>query len=350
MSDLEQRYAIKFCGRLGYNASKVQDLLQLAYGEGAYKKTAVCKWHKRFLEGRETVEDDDRAGRPQTGTNDNVMRRVQEVLEEDRRLSVSDVAARVGISTGTAYTVITEQLSMSRVCARWVPHRLTDEQMQRRVATSRLMLNLRFQLGEAFLRSIVTGDETWIYFYDPETKQQSSIWKTSEEPTPTKVKTSRATKKVMFAIFFDAEGLLLVHEIPQGTTVNGQAYKDILQVLVAQVRRKRPQYQAGQWRLLHDNAPAHTSHLVIEYLASQKIEMLEHPPYSPDLAPCDFYLFPKTKKLLRGRRFQTLNEVRGALNEALRTVAKEGLYRAFLKWEERLNACIEAEGRYFEKE
>lgn len=74
------------------------------------------------------------------------------------------------------------------------------------------------------------------------------------------------------------------------------------------------------------------------------------PPYSPDLAPCDFFLFPKMKKLLRGRRFTDEKDVRAAVDDSLRHVCKDGLDHVFEKWETRLHLSIEHEGHYFKKE
>ena len=72
----------------------------------------------------------------------------------------------------------------------------------------------------------------------------------------------------------------------------------------------RPQLWApGDWQLHHDNVPAHASHLVQRFLVKQQIIQVTQPPYSPDLAPCDFWLFPKLKSLLKGKRFQTISEI-----------------------------------------
>jgi histone-lysine N-methyltransferase SETMAR len=76
------------------------------------------------------------------------------------------------------------------------------------------------------------------------------------------------------------------------------------------VRRKRPEmWKNGNWLLHLDNAPAHTSHVVREFLTKNNVTTVTHPAYSPDLAPCDFYVFPKMKLRLKGRRFASIEEV-----------------------------------------
>jgi histone-lysine N-methyltransferase SETMAR len=84
--------------------------------------------------------------------------------------------------------------------------------------------------------------------------------------------------------------------VPEGQTVNQVYYKEVLIILHERVRRKRPEiWKKGSWILHHDNAPAHNALSVKTFLAMHKIPVLEHPSYSPDLAPCDFLLFPKIK-------------------------------------------------------
>ena len=101
--------------------------------------------------------------------------------------------------------------------------------------------------------------------------------------------------------------------VPPGQTVNQQFYLEVLRGLRENVRRKRPElWRSGDWFLNHDNAPAHTALSVTWYLASLGWTIVPHPPYSPDLAPCDFFLFPTMKKTLKGKRFATMEEVKTA--------------------------------------
>jgi transposase len=77
------------------------------------------------------------------------------------------------------------------------------------------------------------------------------------------------------------------------------------------VRRKRPEaWTKKTWMLHHDNAPPHTLLLIREFLAKQEKIVVPQPPYSPDLAPANFFLFPKLKSTLKGRRFKTVEEIK----------------------------------------
>jgi len=89
-----------------------------------------------------------------------------------------------------------------------------------------------------------------------------------------------------------------VHKVfvPSGQVVNGMFYCEILRRLVENVRCKWPEISKnGDWLLHHDNAPAHTSLFVREFLINNNMTTVPHPAYSPDLVPCDFYMFPKLK-------------------------------------------------------
>ena len=95
--------------------------------------------------------------------------------------------------------------------------------------------------------------------------------------------------------------------VPTGQTVNQVSYLEVLKMLREEVRRKRPEIFANNsWILHHDNAPAHKALSVREFLATKQITVLGHPAYSPDLAPNDFFLFPKIKEILKGRLLMTL--------------------------------------------
>lgn len=100
--------------------------------------------------------------------------------------------------------------------------------------------------------------------------------------------------------------------------------------------------------LHHDNAPAHASLLIRSYLAKHQTSVVPHPPYSPDLAPADFFLFPKLKTTLKGRRFQTIEEIQENAIQALRAITASAFQEAFQQWKKRWERCIASRGDYFE--
>ena len=115
------------------------------------------------------------------------------------------------------------------------------------------------------------------------------------------------------------------------------------------IRRVRAEYSApGSWFLLHDNAPLHRAVAVQEFLARKQVCLLLHPPYSADLSPCDYFLFPKLKLPLKGRLFEDVQDIQAAVTSRLRAILQEDLQKSFQSMLDRATRCIDAEGMYFE--
>ena len=130
---------------------------------------------------------------------------------------------------------------------------------------------------------------------------------TKHSKRPIIAKRSLSTKKVLYAIFFSGEGVAIKVPVKKGKSITGKYYKDVvLKKLKKYYQKRRPATGFKHARLLHDNAPAHTAAIVTAFLKKEKVTVLPHPPYSPDLAPCDFFffffffffLFPKLKAFL----------------------------------------------------
>ena len=102
--------------------------------------------------------------------------------------------------------------------------------------------------------------------------------------------------------------------------------------------------KSAQWHFLQDNAPVHNSILVTDYLTKMGIKTVRHLPYSPDLAPCEFCLFP----FLRGCRYETIEEMKEAVTKIIDMLTQENFHGAFEKLLEPYNKCIAAGGNYFE--
>jgi len=236
---LEQRYAIKFWGRLGKTASETLTLLQQAFKEDVLSRAQVFRWHKDFLEGREAVDDVQRSGRPTSIAVDATVAKVKGLLDQDRRLSVREVAQELDLCKSTVHTIVTTNLAMRKVCARLVPKVLSDEQKERRVQASRDMLE-RVESDPNILDYVVTGDESWVYQYDPETKRQSEEWHTSASPRPKKARMSKSKVKTMILAFFDNVGMVHWEFLPPGKTLTGAYYKQVLIRLNRNVKRRRP--------------------------------------------------------------------------------------------------------------
>ena len=152
---------------------------------------------------------------------------------------------------------------------------------------------------------------------------------------------------MLYAIFFDSKGPVLQIPVPKGSSVTGKFYREsVLTQLVDFYQKRRLRTGVHGIKLLHDNSPAHNSATVQEYLKESGLDVLDHPPYSPDLFPCD--LFPRLKVMLTGHRFESRCGIGSAVYQCLQHIPTEDYQAAFQKWVDRCKMCVEADGAYFE--
>ncbi|GFV00358.1 mariner Mos1 transposase [Trichonephila clavipes] len=197
------------------------------------------------------------------------------------------------------------------------------------------------------LEKVITCDESWFFTYDPETKRQSMHWKTPTSPRAKKARMSKSKFKAMMIVFFDIHGIVYLHWVPEGQTINQHYYLEVLGNLRERIRKKRPEmWKEKSWIFHQDNAPAHSALSVKRFLAKHSIPVLEHPPYSPDLASCDFYLFPKVKSALKRTRFESVEAVKEKAARVLKELTKNDFQHCFEQWKIRMERCMDREGVY----
>jgi len=146
---------------------------------------------------------------------------------------------------------------------------------------------------------LVSMDETWLYHYDPETKQQSVEWRHSGSPHPKKFRVQKSAGKVLASIFWDEDGILLIAHLSKGQTINAEyEYYSSLLVQLKDILKEKLRGKITKGVLfLHDNAPAYRALATQKKLAYLGFQCLDHPPYSPDLAPSDCHLFLDRKTI-----------------------------------------------------
>ena len=238
------------------------------------------------------------AGRPSTSTTDEKIQQAREMVLANGQVAVDEVACSLQISHGSAYQIIHDELGFHKLCARWVPRELTAEHKRKRVEICQRLLDRYNNEGEEFLSRIVTGDETWVHHYEPESKRQSMEWKHPGSPAKKKFKTQHSAGKVMLTVFWGSKGPILEDYLEKGRTINSARYSDLLaNSLKPAVRTKRRGLLSKKVLLLHDNAHPHTASQTVETINHLGFEVLEHPAYSPDLAPSDYHLFGPLKML-----------------------------------------------------
>ena len=164
----------------------------------------------------------------------------------------------------------------------------------------------RFSLKDDFLLRLVTVDETWFHYYELENKAKSRQWVAPGSPRPKKFKTQPSAGKVMATVFWDAKGVIMLDFLPKRSTITGVYYANLLDQLRTAIREKRRGELSKVVLLQQDNARA---------VERNGYELIQHPAYSPDLAPSDFFLFPNLKNDIRGYHFRSDEDVVTAVEE-----------------------------------
>ena len=218
----------------------------------------VFRWVKAFKVGKFSVEDDTRPGRPQISVSKANIAAVKIVVEQDARLSVKDIASCTGISEGSVQTILKKRLDLRKICARWVPHLLTEEQKTQRLKCARELLKTYKGCNSQVISNLLTVDKIWVHIFEPQRSADNKQWKRKDKKCPCIAKRTISSKKMLYAIFFDSSGPVVQEPCPSGHTVTGRFYENSVQKKVKEFYNKKiPSKGWSGVHLLHDNASSH---------------------------------------------------------------------------------------------
>jgi len=152
----EQRACIKFCFKVGRNATECYKMLKTAFGEQVMGRS---QWFSRFKAGRTSTDDDERSGRPVSSSMPEMTERVHQIIREYLHRTIDEVSMLVGISHGTCHKILTEDLKMRRVASKFIPRILSVDQKQQQLDAC-LDLKENVANDPSFLSNVIMGDET----------------------------------------------------------------------------------------------------------------------------------------------------------------------------------------------
>jgi histone-lysine N-methyltransferase SETMAR len=265
------------------------------------------------------------------------------MVMEQPHASTRELSAALGPSKDSINRHL-HQLDFVSKRPREDPHELTDAQAQRRVDICKNLLEN--PLDERFWKRIVTCDEKWIFLRNPDKRKQ---WVAGSQEAQPMVRQDRFGHKVMLCVWWNFEGVLHFELVPDGRAVNAELYSEQLSRVYEVLKRRYPALVNRKRVLLQqDNAPAHRARLTqakIQELGA--VEVLPHPAYSPDIAPSDYGLFRSMATFLRGRRFETFDEVEAACREFFVSKSKDWYRQQIGLLAERWVTVIENDGLYF---
>ncbi|KAJ7332328.1 hypothetical protein JRQ81_014508 [Phrynocephalus forsythii] len=247
LNKIEARSVIKFLHLKGNNAHQIHNKMKAVYGDKSSSCDMVVRWKRNFHSGHMSLTDEPRAGRPSIKDDLAMVKKVEAVILDDRRSTMERVMAETGLSYGTAWRIIHEELHMNKVSARWAPRLLTPLQKQTRHDFSQQNLTLLEWNEDSFFARLVTMDECSVYLYNPETTEISEEWK---HPL-------RRSRNL--SVFGDSHGVILTNYLPKGETLNNDYYFNLLEKLRDALKQKCHGMIGKEIRLLADNAPVHTA-------------------------------------------------------------------------------------------
>jgi len=187
-----------------------------------------------------------RPGRPKTVSNPEIIEKIHELMLDDHQISAKSIAEQLGISHEGVGSMNHEDLDKRKISTKCVPKCLNADQKRQCFQSSEKPLEFFRCDSNDFLSRLVTMDETWLYHYDPETKQQSVEWRHSGSPRPKKLRMQKSAGNLLASIFWGLDGILIIDYLPNGQTPKAEYYLSLL-VQLKDIWKKTPRevYQVG---------------------------------------------------------------------------------------------------------
>ena len=180
----EIRAYIKARSKLGCSLKKLMTEISTAFGPSCVSYDTVRRWKKKFESGVESIKNAPKSGRPKSASRKEIVSKIKEIIEGDARFTVRDIARKEGISLSTVHLILKKHLKVRKISARWVPHLLTDEQKRQRVKVAKKLLQMFPKYDKKQFANVVTGDETWVHYFEPVRKVSNKIWATIPPYSP----------------------------------------------------------------------------------------------------------------------------------------------------------------------
>ena len=198
--------------------------------------------------------------------------------------------------------------------------------------------------NDPFLKRLITGNEKWVVYNNIKRKRS---WSRPGEPTQTTSKADIHQKKVLLSVWWDYKGIIYFELLPPNRTINSDVYIEQLTKLNNAVEEKRPELTNRKGVVFHhDNARPHTSLVTRQKLMELGWDVLPHPPYSPDLAPSDYFLFRSLQNSLNGKNFNNDDDVKSYLIQFFANKNQKFFERGIMMLPERWQKVIDQNGQY----
>ena len=307
---LKERYAIKVYFKLGKNATETYGMLQTAFRPSCMNRVSVFEWHKRFKEGRESVREDERCGRSKGIRTPELIDQIKNFIDKDRHVSIETISAQFDVSVGTVHTIIREELKMRKICMKFVPRVLREDQKESRCHDSREMVML-INSDPAVLDALVTCDETRTEF------PVEACWLSqTQEIQAEQIHPQTFDNHFFWQHWHD------LHALGSHWTDSQQGrlrwgFKGVQEEIAweeaSTLQIGSVAFPPGQCT----SPQLHPCHRLFDQDGHQDSSST---PYCPVLVPCDVWLFTNFKEKLRGCHYETIEEMNEAVTKLIDTL------------------------------
>ena len=274
--------------KLGRKAAETARDINEAFGPGTITVRTAQWWFKKFRGGDESLEEDERSGRPSDVDNG----QLRALVKANPRTTVRELASELGVT----YTTVSNHLRVigkTKKLDEWVPLELNDNQKKRRYEVSSSLL-LRNK-NDPFLDRVVTYDEKWVLY---DNQRRSAQWLDVDE-APRQFPNPEFHQKVMLTVWWSATGLIHYSFLNAGETITAEKYCQQMDEMHQKLRQQHPALVNRKCPILLHNAQPHVAKPTLQKLNELGYETLPHPPYSPDLSPTDYHFFKHLDNFLR---------------------------------------------------
>lgn len=327
----------------GKKPKEIQILLNDQFGIEAYSKTTVYKWAAQAKLGFDPEIDVEPPG---PKPDEQLCHRILQVLEDKPFSSTRSIAEELNEYNSTIYNYLTKYLHRVYRSSKWLPHKIDLKQKQNRVTQIKSLLEILQASKHESYRNLLTGDQKWFNLYHG----NDGAWIEPDQDSPQMIGDEISMTKVMVTIIWGVNGFFIVDFLPFGQSYNSEYFiSNILEPL----SEKRPNIWRGSktkkiWLHL-DNSKVHNSKLSFSKYEIFGFKRPPQPPYSPDVAPSDFYLFGYLDEKLKGHSFNAPEELFEAIIEILDSISTEKRKEVFDHWIDRCKWIINHNGDYYIK-
>ena len=244
--------------------------------------------------------------------------------------------------------ILRDDLGYVKRHRKYIPHDLTTDQKKVRHDGASALIPILKHCKDQEFRNLITLDETWIRYG---TDHEFEWCEPGRTPRPSPKENPYSKNKVLITVAFSGEGVIFIDATPPGETITSAYFITNTLNEIA----KLPQYQLpslphssnARFFIHYDNAPCHSSKMTNEALAQTQFCRLPHPPYSPDLSPCGYFLFGTIKPIMKKTCFLTREEAIQGFVDAVASLKKDLFVRTMYSWIKRCEQVVESKGEYF---